>query len=81
MIKAFLGTAFAGLLLAGCSMPQNTATTTTTAAAAKPKCDKHESATGSHMTGNCDYTNVSVVGGDAVANAMRQNGGSGMRGN
>lgn len=80
MIRALLGTAFAGLLLAGCSMPQNTAGTMTTAAA-KPKCDKHEAATGSHMTGNCDYKNVSVVGADAAANAMRQNTGSGLRGN
>jgi len=80
MIKTILGTAFAGLLLAGCSMPQNT-NTTTTVAAAKPKCDKHESATGSHMTGNCDYKNVSIVGADAAANAMRQNSGAGIRGN
>ena len=80
MIRALLGMAFAGLLLAGCSMPQNTNTTTTTATA-QPKCDKHDAATGSHMTGNCDYRNVTVVGADAAANAMRQNTGAGMRGN
>jgi hypothetical protein len=62
-------------------MPQNTATTTTTAAAAKPKCDKHEAQTGSHMTGDCDYKNVTVVGADAVGDAMRQRGGGGIRGN
>ena len=78
MIRAFLGTAFAGLLLAGCAMPQNTASATTTAAA-KPKCDRHDAATGSHMTGDCDYKNVTIVGADAAANAMRQNTGSGMR--
>jgi hypothetical protein len=33
------------------------------------------------MTGNCDYRNVTVVGADAAANAMRQNIGSGMRSN
>jgi len=80
MIRTLLGTAFAGLLLAGCSMPQNS-NNTTAVAAAKPKCDKHEAATGSHMTGNCDYKNVTVVGADAVGNAMRQNTGSGVRGN
>ena len=77
MIRALLGTAFAGLLLAGCSMPQNT-TTTTTASAAKPKCDKHEAATGSHMTGNCDYRNVDVMSGEGLATSMRQHPGTGL---
>ena len=73
MIKALLGAALAGLLLAGCSMPQNT---TTTASAAKPKCDKHEATTGSHLTGDCDYSNVKVTSGEALGTAMRQHSGS-----
>ena len=73
MIRAFMSTAFAGILLAGCSMPQNT---TTTAAAPKPKCDKHEMTTGSHLSGDCDYSNVKVTSGDALSTAMRQHSGS-----
>ena len=80
MIRAILGTAFAGLLLAGCAMPPNN-NATTTASAAKPKCDKHEAATGSHMTGDCDYKNVSVMGSDGYSTSMRQHPGAGMPSN
>ena len=62
-------------LLAGCAMPQKTETTTTVSSA-KPACDRSASVTGSHMMGNCDRSNVSVMGGDAMGTAQRQNPGA-----
>jgi uncharacterized lipoprotein YajG len=71
MIRALIGTAFAGLLLAGCAMPQNT--TSTAAASPKPACDRHSMVTGSHMMGDCDYKNVEGANASAIDTAMRQN--------
>jgi hypothetical protein len=78
MIRGLLGTAFAGLLLAGCAMPEKTAAATT-AANDKPACDKHTAVTGSHLTGDCDHKHVSVMGQDAYDQAMRLNPGVGMQ--
>jgi hypothetical protein len=65
-------------LLAGCAMPQKTTTATNVSSNANPACDKHTAVTGSHLSGNCDHKNVSVMSSDAMGTAMRQHPGAGL---
>ena len=75
MIKAFIGTAFAGLLLAGCAMPQQPAPAATTTASATTaqqsnRCKKLVQDTGSKIIERkttCD----NGPGGDALQSAIR----------
>jgi len=60
-------------LLAGCANPQSTAPAVASNNA-KPACDNALPETGSHFVDrhNCDRHNVTVMGGDAVGDVMRQ---------
>jgi hypothetical protein len=82
MIRTLIGTAFAGLLLAGCNMPQQPAATTTASADGtqqSPRCKKLVQDTGSKImerSTTCDHG----PGGDALRDSMRgsnQSGGIG----
>jgi len=71
MTKAFIGAAVAGLLLAGCNMPQQPASTTTASAAPTGQnCKKLVQDTGSKIierSTTCDHG----PGGDAMRDSMR----------
>jgi len=83
MIRTLIGTAFAGLLLAGCNMPQPATPAATTTASAAPtgqNCKKIVQDTGSKIMERktvCD----NGPGGDAFRDALRGgNQGSGSAG-
>jgi len=82
MIRALIGTAFAGLLLAGCNTPQPAAPAATTATASPTgqRCKKLVQDTGSKILERktvCD----NGPGGDAFRDALRGgNQGSGSAG-
>ncbi|HEX4365744.1 MAG TPA: hypothetical protein VH023_02895 [Rhodopila sp.] len=70
MTKAFIGAAVAGLILAGCSMPQQPATTTASAAPTGQNCKKLVQDTGSKIIERrtvCD----NGPGGDALRDSLR----------
>jgi hypothetical protein len=71
MIKTLIGTAFAGLLLAGCNTPQPAPATTASAAPAGQNCKKLVQDTGSKIIERktvCD----SGPGGAGLETQMRQ---------
>ena len=80
MIRTLIGTAFAGLLLAGCNTPMQTASTTAAPAAGTDQhCKKMVQDTGSKIierSTSCDHG----PGGDALRDSLRgsnQAGGTG----
>lgn len=80
MTKAFIGAAVAGLLLAGCNMPQQPAATTTASTATPGQnCKKMVQDTGSKImdrSTTCDHGN----GAGAMEDALRH-GSQGIGGN
>jgi hypothetical protein len=73
MIRAFIGSAVAGLLLAGCAGPQSAATKA--AAAGAPQCAHASLSTGSHIPDktSCDNGDVRTMSATAFENHIRQN--------
>ena len=74
MIRALIGTAFAGLLLAGCNTPQQPAATTASAAPTGQNCKKLVQDTGSKIIERktvCD----NGPGAGSMEDALRHNTG------